>query len=256
MKISPCLVLFLAILLTSCKVYKQDIMFQLDENFTSADLSAAVNEAEKNYRIQKNDLISIDVFTNEGERIIDPNFELRTAGANQGNQGRREFSYLVMENGLVKLPMVGEVSLEGMTINEAEKILEEAYNTHYKGSFVKLAYLNKRVIILGATGGQVINLKNENTSLVEVLAEAGGITLGAKAHNIRLVRGELNNPEVYMIDLTTIEGMKGSVITMKPGDIIYVEPWRRVWLEGLKDVAPILSLVSSVLTLALVLQNL
>ena len=102
----------------------------------------------------------------------------------------------------------------------------------------------------------MISLLNENSSLVEVLAQAGGIDLGAKAHNIRLIRGNLSDPEVYKIDLSTIEGLKASIITIKPGDIIYVEPWRRVWLEGLKDVAPIFSLVSSVLTLALVLQNL
>ena len=232
-------------------------MFQLNENFTTADLSKAVSATEKNYIIQKNDLVSVDVFTNKGERITDPNFELRTSGGNnQGSQGKKEYSYLVMENGKVKLPMVGEILLDGLTINEAEKKLEKEYNGYYEESFVKLGFLNKRVIILGATGGQVITLKNENTSLVEILAEAGGLNLGARAQNIRLIRGDQTNPEVYMIDLTSIEGMKSSIITMKPGDIIYVEPWRRVWLEGLKDIAPILSLVSSVLTLALVLQRL
>lgn len=244
-------------MLMSCKVYKQDIMFQLNENFTSADLSKAVSATEKNYIIQKNDLISVEVFTNKGERITDPNFELRTgAGNNQGSQGRKEYSYLIMENGKVKLPMVGEIPLDGLTINEAEKKLENEYNDYYEESFVKIGFLNKRVIILGATGGQVITLKNENTSLVEILAEAGGLNMGARAQNIRLIRGDQTNPEVYMIDLTSIEGMKSSIITMKPGDIIYVEPWRRVWLEGLRDIAPILSLVSSVLTLALVLQRL
>lgn len=231
-------------------------MFQLDENFTSSDLSKAVAETEKNYTIQKNDLVSVDVFTNNGERIVDPNFELQSGNGNQGTQGRQQFTYLVMENGAIKLPIVGDIQLVGMTIYEAEQKLEQAYNGPYKDSFVKLAFQNKRVILLGATGGQVIQLQDENSSLAEVLALAGGIDLGAKAHNIRLIRGDLSNPEVYRIDLSTIEGLRSSIITIKPGDIIYIEPWRRVWLEGLKDVAPILSLVSSVLTLALVLQNL
>lgn len=246
----------LCLLFTSCKVYKQDIMFQLDENFTSSDLSKAVTEAEKNYIIQKNDLITIDVFTNKGERIVDPNFELQLANGNQGIQGRQRFTYLVMENGDVKLPIVGDVKVEGRTLYQAEEALEKEFNVPYKDSFVKLSFQNKRVILLGAAGGQVIPLQNENSTLAEVLAQAGGIDLGAKAHNIRLIRGELSNPEVYVIDLSTIEGLQSSIITIKPGDIIYVEPWRRVWLEGLKDMAPILSLVSSVLTLALVLQNL
>jgi polysaccharide export outer membrane protein len=228
-------------------------MFQLDDNFTSSDLSRAVTETEKNYTIQKNDLVTVDVFANKGERVVDPNFELQSTN---GNQGGQEFTYMVMENGYVKLPFVGDISIVGLTIYEAEQKLEQAYSDPYKEPFVKITFQNKRVILLGATGGQVISLLNENSSLVEVLAQAGGIDLGAKAHNIRLIRGNLSDPEVYKIDLSTIEGLKASIITIKPGDIIYVEPWRRVWLEGLKDVAPIFSLVSSVLTLALVLQNL
>ena len=242
--------------MSSCKVYKQDIMFQLDENFSESDLSKAVNQVEKNYTIQKNDLISVNVFTNKGERIVDPNFELTSGGNNQSTVGRREFSYLVKEDGNVKLPIVGDMAVNDLTIDEAEKNLEVAYNEYYKDSFVKLGFINKRVIVLGASGGQVINLVNDNTSLVEVIAQSGGVNLGARAQNIRLIRGELDNPEVFLIDLSTVAGMRESVIQVKPGDIIYVEPWRRAWLEGIRDIAPVLSLVSSVLTLALVLQNL
>lgn len=246
----------LCLLFTSCKVYKQDIMFQLDENFTSSDLSKAISETERNYTIKNNDILTVDVFTNKGERIIDPGFQLGNGSNNQGAQGRQKFNYLVMENGSMKLPIIGDIAVEGLTIYQAEKKLEKEFNVPYKDSFVKLSFQNKRVVLLGAAGGQVIPLQNENSSLAEVLALAGGIDLGAKAHNIRLIRGDLNNPEVFIIDLSTIDGLKSSIITIKPGDVIYVEPWRRVWLEGLKDVAPILSLVSSVLTLALVLQNL
>ncbi|MFY0651678.1 MAG: polysaccharide biosynthesis/export family protein [Cyclobacteriaceae bacterium] len=242
-------------LASSCKVYKQDIMFQFDENFSPTQLSQAVIQTEKNYILQKNDRISVDIFTNKGERIIDPNFELGS-GANQRSGGQQNFTYLVMEDGNIKLPIVGNVLVDSLTIFEAEQKLEKLYNEYYEDSFVKLSFNNKRVILLGAAGGQVIPLLNENTSLLEVLAQAGGVDPGAKAHNVRLIRGDLSNPQVYLIDLSTIDGMKSSIITIKPGDIVYVEPWRRLWLEGLKDVAPIMSLISSILTLSLVLQNL
>lgn len=242
--------------LISCKAYRQDIMFQLDDNFPSSSLSAAVYQAEQNYRIQKNDFLRLDVYTNKGERIVDPNNELIN-GANQGQiPGQEDFLYLVQEDGFCKFPIIGKVNLMGMTIDQAEKRLEDEYNAFYKDSFVKLQFQNKRVILLGATGGQVITLRNENTSLVEVLAQSGGIQLGSKAQNIKIIRGDLNKPEVYAIDLSTIEGMKSSIIRVQPGDVIYVEPWRRVWLESIRDIAPVLSLVTSILTLAIVLQNL
>lgn len=244
------------LLLVSCKAYKQDILFRLDENFTSGDLNNAIEEAESNYRLQPDDRLQLEVFTNEGERLIDPNFELSQQQNNQMAQNRTRYEYLIQSDGLAKFPMIGKKKLTGLTIDEAEKILEQDYNEHYVETFVKLGIINRRVIVLGANGGQVIPIQNENTSLVEVLALYGGLNLGAKAHNIKLIRGELSSPEIYQIDLATINGMKSSIVAVESGDVIYVEPWRRPWLESLRDVSPILGLTSSVLTLIVVVQNL
>jgi len=250
--------IFIAIsmMMISCKVYKQDIMFKEDEDLLSTQLTEAVYNTEMNYHIQKNDLLNLDVYTNKGERIIDPNFELRS-GVNQNIQNQTKiYSYLVQQDGQIKLPIIGLIKLENLTINDAETVIQKAYDGYYKDSFVKLNFLNKRVIVLGGLGGQVIPLENENTSLIEVIAMAGGVQLGDKVKNIKVIRGDLNNPQIFAIDLTTIEGMKGSIVSIQPGDVIYVEPWRRAWVESLKDVAPILSLITSLLTLTLVVQRL
>lgn len=231
-------------------------MFKLDENFTAQDLSIAVNQAERNYVIQVDDMLTLDVFTNDGERIVDPNNELQQN--RQGLQNNQQFNYLVKTDGTSKFPIVGQVKIDSLTIDQAEQILQEKYNEFYKQSFVRLEFKNKRVVVLGATanGGQIITLDNENVSLVEILALAGGLDLGSKSQNIKVIRGNLTNPEIYKINLSTIAGMKQSMLAIEPGDIIYVEPWRRPLFEGIKDITPILSLVTSTLALALVLQNL
>ncbi|UXP33640.1 polysaccharide biosynthesis/export family protein [Reichenbachiella agarivorans] len=230
-------------------------MFKLDDQFDENDLAAAVLHAERNYVIQTDDYLSINVYTNRGERIIDPNKELQQ---NMTTQRRIEedFTYLVQKDGTVKLPIIGQVKIDSLTLNQAESQLEIAYNTFYKDSFVKLGYVNKRVIVLGAMGGQLIPLLNENMTLIEVLALAGGLEMGAKSQNIKVIRGTLSKPEVFQIDLSTISGMQKTMLSMEPGDIIYIEPWRRPWLESTKDIAPLLSLLSSTLALILVLQNL
>lgn len=249
--INKLFVFVLAISIISCKAYKQDILFKLDENDPS--LQQAINTAEKNYVIQRDDILQVDVFTNEGERIIDPNFELQQLNAQ--NQIRREFTYLVQQDGFVKLPIVGRAQVDGFTLDDAESKLETLFDEFYKDSFVKLAFTNKRVILLGATGGQIIPLENQNMSLVEVLALAGGIDFGARAHNIRVIRGDLENPTVFQIDLNTIKGMKESILPIEPGDVIYVEPWRRPWLESVKDVTPALTAVTSLIAFILLLSN-
>lgn len=248
--------LLILFVLIGCKGYKQDILFRLDNQFTANELSEAVSQATSNYRLQPDDRLQLEVFTNEGERLIDPNFELMEQQSNQMLQQRTRYQYLIQADGTVKLPMVGKKNLTGLTIDEAEKILEQDYQTHYVDPFVKLSVINRRVIVLGANGGQVIPIENENTSIVEVLALYGGLNLGAKAHNIKLIRGDLSNPQVFQIDLATLHGMRSSVVAVESEDIIYIEPWRRPWLESLRDFTPILSLTTSVLTLIVVIQNL
>lgn len=247
---------FLILLLASCKAYKQNVMFQLDDQFSEQDLTAAVQSAEKNYTIQINDQLTLEVFTNDGERIVDPNNELLQN--NQMSQNRPQFNYLVQTDGTAKFPIVGQINVEGLTINEAELVLQDKYDQYYKKSFVKLQFNNKRVVVLGATknAGQIIPLINENMSLVEVLALAGGLDINSKSQNIKVIRGELSTPEVFQVNLSTVSGMKQSMLTIEPNDIIYIEPWRRPFLEGTRDIAPILSLISSTLALVLVLQNL
>lgn len=241
--------------LSSCNVYKQHYMFKIEEGEDLSFLSAAVSVAERNYLIQPNDFLEIRVFTNKGERLIDPNFELRTEGG-QARQNMEQPRFLVLADGTANLPMVGHVHLEGLTINEAQSVLVRAFSEFYKEPFVNVSYLNKRAFVLGSPGGMMIPLENENMNLLEVLALAGGIDRDGKAHNLRLIRGDLHHPEVFLIDLSTISGMRAAMLDVLPGDIIYVEPVVRIFNESLRDITTIFALFANVLTLILVINNL
>ncbi|MBR08057.1 MAG: polysaccharide export protein EpsE [Rickettsiales bacterium] len=253
------IIIFGALFLVSCRAYKQDILFQLDENFTEEQLSEPLQDAEGNYTLRKGDYFDFRVYTHDGERIIDPDFELRQlsggANMNQQNQSLNLSPYLITEDGRSHLPMIGFVTLQGKTVVEAEQELAGLYDEFYASCYVRVQVVNRRVVVLNSTGSAVIPLENENMSIAEVLALAGGVNFGSRAHNIRLIRGDLSNPEVHMIDLSTISGMRSTVIGVQPGDIIYVEPWRRPWLEGLRDVSSIIGITTGVLTLIFFIQN-
>ncbi len=231
-------------------------MFKIDKDKDLSFLSSQLEVAEKNYIIQPNDLLEIKVFTNKGERIIDPNNELQIVGNNQNQQYREKPEFLVLDSGFVKLPMIGYVHIAGLTLDNSEKLLEKKYSDFYKEPFVRVSYLNKRVIVLGASGGKVIPLENESTTLLEVLAMAGGIDEHGKSRNIRLIRGDLHNPEVFLVDLSTIDGMKSSMLDVRPGDIIYIEPVVRIFNESVRDLATALAIISNIIVLIVALDKL
>ena len=230
-------------------------MFKLEEEQDLAWLSSDIEVLEKQYVIKPNDLLDLHVYTNNGERIIDPNYELQK-DINQNYQQQYRPQFQVFGDGSVKFPMIDTVKIAGLNIREAEQYLSLKYSNFYKDAFVTLKYLNKRVIVLGSPGGKVVPLENENTSIIEVIALAGGIDQRGKAHNIRLIRGDLHNPEVFLIDLSTIEGMRTSMTSVLPGDIVYVEPTRKIFTEGVNDFMTVFSVLVSTLTLITLIVSL
>ena len=61
-------------------------MFRLDDEFTEEDLSEVKDGLDKNYLLKPSDRLQLNVFTNNGERLIDPNFEISTLSGG-GGQG-------------------------------------------------------------------------------------------------------------------------------------------------------------------------
>jgi len=235
-------------------------MFRTDTDVVPEALAMAVEDAKRNYTIQEDDYLELNVYTNGGEVIIDPNREILSefggrGGQNSQNQQELNPQFLVRADGMVKLPVIGDIELAGLTLNQADSLLAIEYSAYYEGVFVLTRYVNKRVIVLGSTGGKVIPLENENISLIEVLALAG---LGnqSRADKIRLIRGDLDDPLVRIIDLSTIDGMKNASLNIQPNDIIYVEPVQRVTNDAIRDITPVLSLITSVLTLFVLVNNL
>ncbi len=237
------------LLFCSCASYKQNIMFKSTEGYQPEVFKKEAMSAEKDYVIQKNDLLKLEVYSNNGERFIDPNPDLSNTGGNGKPQPQTaQVTYLVDQNGIAKLPLIGEIKLLGLTLRQAEEITQKEYSKYFTESFVQLTFANKRVIVLGAPGGQVIPLVNQNVSLAEVLALAKGVNNDAKANKIKLIRGS----HIYQIDLSTIKGFTEGNMIIEAGDIVYVEPIRRPFTEGLKDNYVLVSLFFSVLTVILI----
>ncbi len=236
-------VLVLALfLLSSCQLLNPERMLRTPKGFEFADFSAETIPQE--YRLAPNDQLYFRLFTNLGERLVDPINQMQ-----QQQQMRGENNYLMEFDGMVKLPVLGRVKLSGMTLREAEQFLEIEYAQFYNRPFVKLMVTNHRVTIFpGGRGGtsMVVYLENTNTSLFEALAMAGGIADG-RANKVKLIRGDLKNPQIFHIDLSTIEGVKNANMIVQANDIIYVEPRERVSQRILENVTPYLTLVTTAL---------
>ena len=201
------------------------------------------------YKIAANDIIDFRLFTNDGFEVIDM-VSQQNNNRNMLNQANI-IQYNIRKDSLVELPIIGEINLVGKTIIESERLLENKYANFYVDPFINLRVNSRRVVIFPGTGSsaQVVPLKFNNTTLIEALASVGGISNNGRAKRIKLIRNTQEKQEVYLIDLSTIDGLKDASLTLQSNDIIYVEPIRNYAREILSDVTPVLGLISTATSL-------
>lgn len=265
--------------LSSCRYYRQDIMFRVDDERDKAFVVQNVKQAEMNYRIRQNDYLEFQLFTNGGELLIDPNSELsrqlNKAGAggvgNAGNGGttlaNNRPRYLVSNNGDVLLPMVGLVPIQDLTLRQVDSVLSQRYSVFYQNCFVLSRVQNRRCVLFTASGtagggaglfstpvqGRVVPLDHEKMNLFEVMAASGNIGVYSQMQRVRIIRGDLMKPEVIVVDLTHINSIAKQDLTIHPNDIVYVEPGRRPALDLIRDFTTVGGFVTSSLALVVVL---
>lgn len=227
--------------LASCTINK-NLMFKTDQDYMFDDIPDSL---QGDFVISPNDFINLKLFTNRGARLIE-------ATASSGEAQRFfqfiDVNYLVESDGTVELPEIGKVNLAGKSVAEAQNLVEEKYTLLYKEPYAIIRIMNNRVIVFPGQGGdaRVIQIVNNNTTVIEAIALAGGITQRGNASRVKLIRRAPGvEPLIYEMDLSTIEGIQDANKIVQANDIVYVEPVPEIASEVLRDVAPFVTLVTS-----------
>lgn len=224
--------------MTSCKFFNQNRMLKTDSFYPYATLDT--NNVLKNYKLTSGDLVQFSVTPNKGAILL--------SGANSRRMDDQNgFTAKVEIDGFVKLPSIGRIYLRGLTFRQAELFLEEEYSKYINDPFVTLSFSNKRVFLFIGGTASVVSLKYDNTTLFEVLASSGGIPENAKAYEVKIIRGDLKNPKVYILDLSHLKGIQNTDLVMQGNDIVYIETRNNYVAQGLNILTPYLTLLSTIL---------
>ncbi len=243
----------LIILISSCTI-NTNLMLRTHKEYVYEELSDSVIYSAQEYRLAPNDIIQFLLYDNDGYIVLEQGISSTISGSNGNdntralvNANRNAIKYLIDKDSTAKLPELRRVKLAGLTLREAEDTLESLYSERYVKPFVQLQVVNKRVIVFPGGGGnaRVITLSNNNTTLMEVLATAGGIDTRGNASHIKLMRNVDNIRHVYELDMSTIDGLKYTDMLVQANDYIYVEPVPEIGREIIRDIAPIVSIISS-----------
>lgn len=220
------LVGFLA--LQSC-ISTKKLTYLQDKQAQQIDSIAKLNNTHKPYRIQINDMLSIRV------KALDQNLVSVFNPISQNNldattEERVYFDgFTVDRKGEIKIPILGQVKVLGLTLEEIEEKIEydllDKYFKETSNIFVTVKLPGIRYTTIGefgSTGSKVIY--KERITLMEAIANSGDITITGDRTNIIVIRQYPAGVKRHSIDLTDIDAINSPYYYVKPNDLIIANP--------------------------------
>ena len=249
---------------SSCTTNKQTVYLQ--DKGTIINDSIIITSLVQPYRVQTNDILSISVKALDPEltAIFNPIGESNQTGGG-GNSDLYFNGFTVDDHGNIKFPILGSISVLGLTIEEIEeKVKAELLKQYFKETaqlfvIVKLAGL--RFTVLGEVGGGgTKTLFQDKVNIIEAIANSGDIKSTGNRKDVLVIRQYPQGQKIHHIDLTDLAAMKSPYYYVKPNDMIYVKPRKSKSLGAgdtfTQNVTTIASLLAIMVSTYFLVQNL
>lgn len=192
--------------------------------------SAAANDptSSPDYQLGPEDVLLITLFNIQGA---------------DGGVTPRELQVRISQKGLIKLPLLGELPVAGLTASGLENLVRDRYDKYFHdpevGVFVR-EYRSQKVSVIGAVNkAGVLDLTGPKT-LIDILALAGGVSQRA-GNQVHVYRKGPDGRESYVIDLFALASNVGLIndrtagvvnLPVQGGDIINVPEAGMFFVDG------------------------
>ncbi len=218
------LLLVFPVIVISCGTQKKLPPYYLD-NVSDTSINGQV--VIPDLRIQKNDLLSIQVYSAATRPEADALYNLPTVAST----GQITGGFLVDGKGNIEYPRLGTIRAEGLTKEQLADAIRKKLTEPVellKDPSVIIRFLNYRITILGqvAREGQ-INVTSEKLNILEALGLAGGITDYGKKDKVKIIRETDGNRDIGYIDLSTDSLFQSPYYNLVQNDVIIVEPTKQ-----------------------------
>ena len=163
---------------------------------------------DSSYTLDVGDILNIQVI---GQMDYDENFSINS-------------------DGTINLPDIGKISLAGLSISEASKIIKLKVNTTFIGTeaFISLDKIRDvNVLVTGNTKNPGIYTLTGNSNVLHALSAAGGVNEFGSYREINLIRNDEIVDTLDVYDLL-IDGKYNLKKRLRSGDVIFVQPIKNI----------------------------
>ena len=207
-------------------------------------------------KIKTNDVLDIKVHSLDILTAAPFNIIPSTGGGNQAfnNSSLLQLGgYLVDQEGTIDFPVLGTLTVEGLSTKELKALLLAQLDEYLKDPVVNIRFLNFKVTVSGEVNRPgSFTVYNQRLSLPEVLTMAGDLTPYADRTQILIVR-EIDGERIFSkVNIASSNFFTSDYYFLQQNDLIYIEPIsakRGAVRDNTSKVLPFASIALSVATL-------
>lgn len=242
-------------LLGSC-VGKRTINYLNDPSLTTG-ASKLFENRKFEYRIQINDVLSIRVLGLDEKTHQFFNVESTNAFQAMSDAALYVNGFSVDKNGHVQLPTVGKIKVQGLTVGEAQELVQRKINEYFTNATVILKLVSFRVSVLGGVSRPgAYFIYNNQVTLLEALAMAGGPDEFADKTHVTLMRQSDRGVQAIYVDLSRTDVLSSEYYYLLPNDVVYVPVMRaRAGRLNLDMLVVLISTLSTAAVIYSIIQN-
>jgi polysaccharide export outer membrane protein len=222
--------------------------------FTKTDYS------KLNNIIKSGDILKIEVQTIVPEAALPYNKININSVNNQNIELLKLEGYLVNESGNINFPVLGNIEVGGLSEIEIESNITALLleGNHLTNPTVKVRRLNSKFTVLGEVRNPgTFSYFDQNLTIFQALGYAGDLTIDGKRKDLKLIREENGNIEIYKISLTQSDLLNMPTYYIRNNDVIIVNPsFNKVKSAGfIGSPASLASITSLILSITLLITN-
>ena len=229
---------------SSCSPAKKSIYF---ENLQKDTTLRNVITPGYELKIQKNDILGITVAG------LSPDIAFYNASSGTSASGASASGgYPLDVNGNISFVNLGSIHAEGMTRRQLKDTLEKSLVPYLKDVVVTVSFLNRHITMMGAAGGRVLPLADDNMTILDALAASGDIGEKGRIDNILVIRDTGSAKIFKRLNLENNSIFSSPYYYLQPNDIVYVEP---VKIKTKVTVSQVISYITTGLSLIFLILN-
>ncbi|MHA7865519.1 polysaccharide biosynthesis/export family protein [Flagellimonas marinaquae] len=245
----PVLAFLIVVFFSSCTTKKDILYFQNAKEYAKTNTTYHVNQ------IQPNDILNITVGALIPETAIPFNIKQQNIGAGgfMNPQMMQLQGYLVDEEGKIKFPTLGSLTVKNMTVGQLSTFLEKQLSD--KGYLlepeVTVRIVNAKVTVLGEVNAPgTYSFTEQYITLPQAIGYAGDLTINGNRQDILLIREVDGVRSIMEVDLTSADWFNDPIYSIRQNDIIIVNPNNaRIKSAGLVgNLGTVISVASFILT--------